>query len=216
MPIAYELTPKELAADTAVTLVFGEERVPMQRSGGSFAVTAQRPLFETQSPLVEVTTNGLTRQAEPYALAVAPWQEVLPALNYGIHGGEGRRDSTTLQRSGTIDIDADRAQGFKSINLVGYADETEVWRERISPDGEWTELALMYDFDVKLEIEGEKSFVLLLEAVDEYGFLHRNVLDYWEPFGDEGARREFLYLGEEFIYGKNGELLYGPKYEKLN
>ncbi|MGN0492832.1 MAG: hypothetical protein ACI4F7_04215 [Acutalibacteraceae bacterium] len=194
--VRFTITPKELSDGMSITVSLNGRESILKRNGSVFSGDLAIDLFKNESyyPTVNVRTKDSekTEQLEDCRLN-ALYTRYLPVL------------STRLTNQTELAVDFkpavwDLNAGFTDYTLSAISEGNEVFRENITEA-----LAANGNVFIIDSLDRSRAGELYLIATDAYGYVHKKQVDCWEPGMSVG---ELAPDCGEYIYGRDGELLY--------
>lgn len=218
VPVTVAVVPKAVSATTQMSITVCEKEYPLTRGGEKFYTTVNIGLFETEStfPLLAVK-NGDTTQSE--YLEDVPvdnlYNRYLPHL-YTVGMIDAVSSKNGIAVDGNITVEYKPANNKMAVLMSDYELVTVIGgkeTERRTITGEITTAGgVYYDFRETYKINSEKDVRFFVEAVDSLGYRHRVLADFsWIGAGGSASHEEEAIYGGEWIYDKDGNLLYGEE-----
>ena len=216
--IICHVTPKEFHPEnTSVSIVIGDQEIPMELQNGDFVGKGFVSLFEETTVSKVMFYEGNSIQSEALDWTLMPVYEYIPSISAHLSGSSTSnhgKDSYIWKSDDIIDVFIDRKFGTihtESAALIRYLDGKEAERTKILLEGETQDSgAYYYNLELEYEIPYGSVQELYLELEDERGLRYRTLVDYVEIDKNEnyvkhGSAHD---IGETIIYGVNGEELY--------
>ena len=215
-----KLLPKTITDDTNITLTIGEDVYPMDRNGDFFEVIIPFSLFSNdkeENALIQVETNGEKKSQKHNIITKYLDQYCLPTLSSsGTSSFTKGPNNITIHYS--LDIVAGKEESmlhlmdisdFNHIDMVSEVngkiiervDKTEELKKAHRSDP-----VIGFDFNGKKTFENvneEDIIHMYLEAKDEYGYIHRQTIQYVSPHSDDAYKYEYY----QSICDKEGNVL---------
>lgn len=195
--IHFKITPKEMSDGMSITVSLNGRESILKRNGSEFTGDLAVDLFLNESyyPTVTVRTKDSekTQQLEDCRLN-ALYTRYLPVL------------STRLTNQTELEIDFkpavwDLNAGFTDYTLSAVSEGKEIFRKNITEA-----LAANGNVFIIDGLDRSKAGELYLIATDANGYVHKKQVDSWNP--EKSEEELYSIAADEYIYGRDGELLY--------
>lgn len=210
VPITFTLTPKEVSANTTVSLDFNGELFSMDKMGTSFTTTVDRSIFSDALPIIVIDENGVKKTMDAEQIGIHDIKNKIFPNMFPRLLGQASYSGDTYSRSGNLSMEIKESNEyikFTKIRLVIKVDE-DIISEEIIPNDVFNS-----DYEISKKIplgEGEVSTMIVI-ATDSIGLEHHYTIDTW--IGGSNRQRE-PWFEDEHIYSPDGKLLWQPEYQK--
>ncbi|QIB69693.1 hypothetical protein Ami103574_10325 [Aminipila butyrica] len=203
-PITFAITPKEVSANTAVSLEIDGQLNPMTRNGTTFSTTVSRGIFGKVSPMIVIDESGVKKTTQDDRIVVESMKDlILPILSPQFIG-ETSYSRDTYQCKKTLYADVKNAESgiaFTDMRFVIKVDKKVISNEVIPSDafsGGW-------QVDKSIQLKKGQTCIMMVIATDSIGLEHRYTVEYWRAGADDQRGPRF---DEEQIYAADGKLLW--------
>ena len=214
--LALTVVPKLVTDDMEVTISVDGRTVPLTRNGSGFSGTAAVGLFVeyNQWPLLSIKSAEGTKTEYLDSVDVSYlFSRHLPSLYADMSASSTLRNGK-LQVDAGFNIESKPASSNSPITFVSFALVEEINGEEISRTDITDEVrksGSSYDthYVKSFEMTQEDELRIYVIAEDSLGYIHKTLALFWVR-SEDGAVAEAVF-GGEWIYDKNGDLLYGDK-----
>ncbi len=211
VPVSITLTPKQLTDDTVIHINHNGETIMLERAENSFIGNFEVGLFENVSSLEAVVEASGIKKIEyldDLSLSML-FKKFLPVLSAKMSGNSTysyNNKEFTIHQELVVNNSKD---DFVRYTLVEEVDGEEVGRvdltdEIIKANGDYSK---QFNKNYKSEKGGTIKIHLLAE--DNYGYVHRSLVYFWN--NDDSPTPDLIFLHEEEIFDKDGNVLFTPK-----
>ena len=218
VPVTFTVVPKEISADTFVSLDFDGETFLMEREGPAFSATVYRDIFENVSPMILIEENGIVRTTQDNRINVeSPVFNFFPRFFPSFGGSSTFRNNVYIIRG---EISLERAENpnpftgvsFDEINLVVTLDGEVFSDERISGEV----MPENFPLDKEIPLYDGQTIKIAVVATDSIGLKHHFVVQHMIASHDRTGQparmiRGMGGTGMATIYSADGERLWGEE-----
>lgn len=209
VPITYSITPKEVSENTAVSLEFDGELIPMNKNGTTFTTTVSHDIFGNASPMILIDEDGVKKTTQDDRIMVWSIRGIKDSLLPTMHprlSGEARYGDSSYKRKGTLNADFKNVGSgivFTEMRFVIKVDDEVFSDEIIFTDT----VPVIWDWQVDktIPLTDGQTCIMTIIAVDSIGLEHHYTVDHY--LGGANNQRE-PWFDDEQIYSADGELLW--------
>lgn len=217
------VVPKALTEDTHISVSLGDHTSNLSREENCFSTTISVGLFETHDvyPLATVTSGGESKTELLDSVYITYlWSEFLPTVNASIEASE-KLSNGQVKIDGTLFVNCDQKYDgvwLEKVSLVTEINGNEIAREDVTDRIKFDAQSKIADSSLEAPFsktypytEGEMLSVYIV-AEDSAGFVHKTLAYSFYLLDGAQAEQVVTVMGEA-IYDKEGNALYGGKFE---
>ncbi|HWP80608.1 MAG TPA: hypothetical protein VN446_08205 [Candidatus Acidoferrum sp.] len=208
VPVTFTVAPKTVTEDTAVSLDFDGETLPLEKFGLEYRATKNIEISQSISPTVVIETGGEKHVEAHAGLALANLREAIFPELFARISVQSSYSSNTYKQSGSLEIDYKPSQaniGFTDITYVVRVDGNPVKETPVFTGGSGLGGTFRPHVDEQYSLEDGQVLTGHVVAVDSLGFIHEYQVLHFTAGAD--AQRE-PYSKLEKITGPNGQIIY--------
>ncbi len=225
--VTISVTPKVIADDTELKLMYKADTVIMNETDdGKYAGTVFVDMFNENEafPLIKITSKGETKTEYLKELSLSgSWSAFLPELiGNGVIDVSKKYSGSKLPvrlivEAGFNTPDNSTEVKFKDCYLLVEKNGMEIDRKDmndkfrpLTAENNVTEFV----FEDFYEISEDDSLLISIVGEDDFGFIHKQAVYNWVHPDKNGAQPEAAVPARfrgEFIYDKDGKLLFGKE-----
>ena len=213
VPVTFNITPKEIKADTSATLFVSGESIRMKKNGTDFTATLPVGIFDAFEAKVILADGGI-QKTEKLDVSENLREKLLPTINVRYKGKwTYSRNQGEFHSTGNLSLDVKPAANNNKIEtarLVIEVDGKTISEKRIEKIGE-----SMIPFDEKITVSAGQKLTVAVIAADSLGLIHKAIGVQYELDDNADLMRESVWSGETIITDKDGTLLYAPAFDSL-
>lgn len=205
VPITFSVTPKEVSANTAVSLDFGGELYLMDKNGTTFNATVSLDIFGSVHPMIVIDENGVKKTMQDDRINIVSMKHLLFPEIFPRFAGEGSYGGGVYKRKGTLTVDIKPSSSktvFTQMRLVVKVDD-EVFSDEAVPDG-----VFELEIDKSIPLRNGQTCTMTVIATDSIGLEHRCLIGHYTAGSNAQREPQFDY---EEIYSSDGKLLWKPE-----
>lgn len=214
--LALTVVPKLVSDDMEVTVSVDGKTVPLTRNGSEFtgAVTVGLFVDYNQWPLLSIKSAEGTKTEYLDSVDVSYlFSRHLPSL-YADMSASSTLKNSKLQVDAGFSIESKTASNnspitFVSFTLVEEINGEEISRSDITDEVRKSGNSYNTRYIKSFEMSQEDELKIYVIAEDTLGYIHKTLAHFWVQ-SEDGAVAEAVF-GGEWIYDKEGNLLYGEK-----
>lgn len=214
VPVTFNITPKEIKADTGATLFVSGESITMKKNGTDFTATLPVGIFDDFEAKVVLADGGI-QKTEKLDVSGNLREQLLPTINVRYEGKcTYSKNQGEFHSKGNLSLDVKPAANnnrIETARLVIEVDGKTVSEKRIEKIG-----GSMIPFDEKIAVSAGQKLTVAVIATDSLGLIHKTIGVQCELDDNADLIRESEWLGETIITDKDGTLLYAPAFDKVN
>jgi len=210
------VVPKSISDDMQVSVTVDGKTAQLDRKGNEFVGSVDVGLFVEydQWPLLSITSENEIKTEYLEGVDVSNlFNRFLPSLYADMSGGGTLSNGTLSVDLGFCVESKPKSEKepvtFKSFTLIEEVNGKEINRQDITDEvrkaGDNYNTQYVKKFNVTY---GDKLKVYVV-AEDSLGYIHKTLAYYWLE-SEDGMQAETVF-GGEWIYDKDGNLLYGDK-----
>lgn len=214
--LALKVVPKLVSDDMEVAVSVDGKTVPLTRNGSEFTGSVAVGLFVdyNQWPLLSIKSADGTKTEYLDSVDVSYlFARHLPSL-YADMSASSTLKSGKLQVDAGFSIESKPASNnspitFVSFTLIEEINGEEVSRSDITEEVRKSGNSYNTRYVKSFEMSQEDELKIYVIAEDNLGYIHKTLAHFWIQ-SEDGAVAEAVF-GGEWIYDKDGNLLYGEK-----
>ena len=214
--LALKVVPKLVSDDMEVAVSVDGKTVPLTRNGSEFTGSVAVGLFVdyNQWPLLSIKSADGTKTEYLDSVDVSYlFARHLPSL-YADMSASSTRKNGKLQVDAGFSIESKPASNntpitFVSFTLIEEINGEEVSRSDITEEVRKSGNSYNTRYVKSFEMSQEDELKIYVIAEDNLGYIHKTLTHFWIQ-SENGAVAEAVF-GGEWIYDKDGNLLYGDK-----
>ena len=214
--LALKVVPKLVSDDMEVTVSVDGKTVPLTRNGSEFTGSVAVGLFVdyNQWPLLSIKSADGTKTEYLDSVDVSYlFARHLPSL-YADMSASSTLKNGKLQVDAGFSIESKPASNnspitFVSFTLIEEINGEEVSRSDITEEVRKSGNSYNTRYVKSFEMSQEDELKIYVIAEDNLGYIHKTLAHFWIQ-SEDGAVAEAVF-GGEWIYNKDGNLLYGEK-----
>ena len=214
--LALKVVPKLVSDDMEVAVSVDGKTVPLTRNGSEFTGSVAVGLFVdyNQWPLLSIKSADGTKTEYLDSVDVSYlFARHLPSL-YADMSASSTLKNGKLQVDAGFSIESKPASNnspitFVSFTLIEEINGEEVSRSDITEEVRKSGNSYNTRYVKSFEMSQEDELKIYVIAEDNLGYIHKTLAHFWIQ-SEDGAVAEAVF-GGEWIYDKDGNLLYGEK-----
>lgn len=214
--LALKVVPKLVSDDMEVAVSVDGKTVPLTRNGSEFTGSVAVGLFVdyNQWPLLSIKSADGTKTEYLDSVDVSYlFARHLPSL-YADMSASSALKNGKLQVDAGFSVEAKPASNnspitFVSFTLIEEINGEEVSRSDITEEVRKSGNSYNTRYVKSFEMSQEDELKIYVIAEDNLGYIHKTLAHFWIQ-SEDGAVAEAVF-GGEWIYDKDGNLLYGDK-----
>ena len=214
--LALTVVPKQVTDDMEVTISVDGNTVPLTRNGSEFSGSVAVGLFVdyNQWPLLSIKSAEGTKTEHLDSVDVSYlFTRHLPSL-YADMSASSTLKNGKLQVDAGFSVESKPASNHSPITFVSFTLIEEINGEELSRTDITDEVRKSGDsyntrYIKSFEMSQEDELKIYVIAEDTLGYIHKTLAHFWIQ-NEDGAVAEAVF-GGEWIYDKNGNLLYGDE-----
>lgn len=212
--------PKLLTDNMKVSASLSGNIVELTKNGNAFEGTLEAGLFidQAQSPFITIeTASGQQTEFLENINVANLFKQFLPILNSNM-SGSNTHSGGKLNTNMNLIIDykpANEGISFTSYTIVELVDGVEIGRENIT-EAVKNSVGNHYTKEYKksITLSQDQRYEVYVIAEDSLGYIHKTRAYTWMK--DSFDAHPETYIGDESIYDKDGNMLYGVKYIEVH
>lgn len=214
--LALKVVPKLVSDDMEVAVSVDGKTVPLTRNGSEFTGSVAVGLFVdyNQWPLLSIKSADGTKTEYLDSVDVSYlFARHLPSL-YADMSASSTLKNGKLQVDAGFSVESKPASNnspitFVSFTLIEEINGEEVSRSDITEEVRKSGNSYNTRYVKSFEMSQEDELKIYVIAEDNLGYIHKTLAHFWIQ-SEDGAVAEAVF-GGEWIYDKDGNLLYGEK-----
>ncbi len=209
------VVPKQITDGMKLSVTLDGQTAELTKNGSSFDGSINVGLFVDydQHPLLTIeTADGIkTEYLEDVHISYM-FSRFLPTL-YANMSGRATHSGNRLNVNQDLTVDCKPANSNSTVEFISYTlieelNGKEIGREDITDKVKAADNAYRAEYNKSFETSIGDTLAVYIVAEDSLGYIHKAFAYYWHE-NDDGAVAEVMSMyGDEFIYDKNGNLLY--------
>ena len=214
--LALKVVPKLVSDDMEVAVSVDGKTVPLTRNGSEFTGSVAVGLFVdyNQWPLLSIKSADGTKTEYLDSVDVSYlFARHLPSL-YADMSASSTLKNGKLQVDAGFSVESKPASNnspitFVSFTLIEEINGEEVSRSDITEEVRKSGNSYNTRYVKSFEMSQEDELKIYVIAEDNLGYIHKTLAHFWIQ-SEDGSVAEAVF-GGEWIYDKDGNLLYGDK-----
>lgn len=209
IPLTFKVTPKEVRADTAVSLDVDGVLFPMEKKDTTFSTTISHTIFEEISPKIVIEENGVKKTREDDRMNVFEMKHSIFPTVYPDYSGQMNKTKKGFSIKGELSLTITPAETeIKEIRLQIKADQKEVANELLSydpPSGQYDQFTQYHAINKEIPAKSGQTCTMVVIVTDTLGFVHHYKIDDLSK-NDRDVNEWSFAPSHERIYHPDGTL----------
>ncbi len=197
--LSLSVIPKTVSADTEISVSFDGKSVTLKRDSNKFTGSIDIDIFADEySPVLTVKSNG-EEKTEIYEDIITGnmYQNYLPS----VYVNAVFSDSSSVE----LDFTVEKAEAeIRSAFVVEELNGKEVAKKDVTAIVTSSDAVKHSEYKFNSAVKKNDDLKLYIVVTDSLGYTQKSLI-----FHNKSNENEFLSLNEDYIYDKDGNMIYG-------